>query len=209
MQDRSAAVEDPPDRSVERDGRSARRARNREAVLDALIELIVADNLDPTVEQVAAKSGVSLRSVYRYFDDRDALVRAAVARAVDRIAPYFEVPDAGRGPLEDRIDRLVDARLALYEVASPISRVARLRAPSDPVIAEQLAVAREQLTEQLRVQFAPELTALSAAEVAGVLATMDAVFQIEGVENLVLRHRLGPDELRAALRTALRRLIPA
>ena len=58
------------------DGRTARRDRNRDAVLDAVIELFTEGHVGLVAADVAERSGVSLRSVYRYFDDLEALARA-------------------------------------------------------------------------------------------------------------------------------------
>ena len=71
------------------DGRSAIRDRNREAVLDAVLDLFSEDNLSPGPEEVALRVGLSVRSVYRYFDDHDTLTRAAIARNIERRAPYY------------------------------------------------------------------------------------------------------------------------
>ena len=62
------------------DGRTARRDRNRELVLDAALELFREGHLEPTALQVAERSGLSPRSVFRYFEDTEALLRAAIAR---------------------------------------------------------------------------------------------------------------------------------
>jgi len=71
------------------DGRSARRDRNRLAVLDAVIELFSEGVLEPTPDDVAARVGLSARSVYRYFVDRDALLRAAIDRSFERVMPLY------------------------------------------------------------------------------------------------------------------------
>src|SRR6478609_12060550 len=96
------------------DGRTARRDRNSDAVLDAVHELFVEGEIVPTVEDVAARSGVSPRSVYRYFPDSRALLGAALTRRIEVAEPLWELEDVGRGSLDDRIQRLVAHRLALY-----------------------------------------------------------------------------------------------
>ena len=60
------------------DGRRLRRARNRAAVIDSLLELIRMGETDPTVSKIAERAGVSHRSVFRYFDDMDDLARTAI-----------------------------------------------------------------------------------------------------------------------------------
>ena len=48
------------------------------AVLDAVHQLFVEGHHEPAAEEVAARSGVSLRSIYRYFPDREQLLVAAL-----------------------------------------------------------------------------------------------------------------------------------
>ena len=51
------------------DGRVARRQRNIDAVLDVVMDMFVEEAMFPTIEQAATRSGLSLRSLYRYFAD--------------------------------------------------------------------------------------------------------------------------------------------
>ncbi len=146
------------------DGRTARRDRNRDLVLDAVIDLFAEGRLSPNATDVATRSGVSLRSVYRYFEDQDALVRAAIARHAERIAPLLEVPDPGEGPLDARVTRFVAGRMRLYDAAAPTARATLLRAPVNRYLREQMERARETLREQTEAMFAPELAAMPAAQ---------------------------------------------
>src|SRR3954451_2341772 len=128
-------------------GRTARRDRNKDAVLDAVLELFTDGSLMPGPAEVADRSGVSLRSVYRYFDDMDALVRAAIARNLVRMEPLFALPDPGVGPLDSRIARIVQARLALHEAAAPVARAALARQAGNRIIRERLEETRVLLRE--------------------------------------------------------------
>ena len=123
------------------DGRSAIRDRNRDAVLDAVLDLFSEDNLSPGPEEVALRVGLSVRSVYRYFDDHDSLTRAAIARNIEKVTPLFLIPAIGEGELDSRIDRFVDARLRLQVAVGPTFRAARIRAtfdPNQPFVASRL-----------------------------------------------------------------------
>jgi AcrR family transcriptional regulator len=166
------------------DGRTARRDRNRELVLDAVLDLFAEDRLAPNAADVAARSGVSLRSVYRYYEDIDALVQAALNRHLERIAPLFDIPDSGLGPLDDRVERFVTSRMRLYETAAPMMRAALVRSSAQPLLAERIAWARDRLREQTETMFAPELTAMPAAARRNVAAALDALSQFESAEHL-------------------------
>jgi len=62
------------------DGRTARSARTRDAVVRALLGLISEGDVRPTAGRIAERAGISLRSVYVHFDDLDDLFLAAFQR---------------------------------------------------------------------------------------------------------------------------------
>lgn len=194
----------PPSRI---DGRTARRDRNRDSVMDAVIELFAEGRVPPSAPEVAERSGVSLRSVYRYFDDHDDLITTAMARHVERNEPLFQLDIDPAQPLQQRIELLVDARLVLYNAVADMVRVAIIRSGDIPVIAQQLDVRRRQMRAQSAELFAPELAAMDAPTAASVLASVDALTQFEAPEHLRLVAEMSVDEIRAALGIALARLL--
>jgi AcrR family transcriptional regulator len=194
--------------STEVDGRRARRGRNREAVVDALLELFREGQLNPSVAAVAERSGVSLRSVFRYFDDLDEMGRIAIQRHLDEIGHLFEVPHLGEGSRSERIEALVAQRSALYDRVAPVVRAALLRAPFQPVIAEGLAARRALLRDQVERQFAPELALLSAGEAPAVLAGADILASFEALELLRADQKLSAARAASIVRSSLDRLLP-
>jgi AcrR family transcriptional regulator len=189
------------------DGRTARRDRNRELVLDAVIELFTEDQLAPNAADVAERSGVSLRSVYRYFEDHEALVRAAIARHAERIAPLIDVPDVGVGPLAERIDRFVDQRMRLYDTAAPTVRATLLRAPGNALLGEQIERVRTRLSEQTEAMFAPELAAMAPPQRRAAAAAVDTLLQFESAEHLRVRLGLSTGQAADVLRRSLTALL--
>lgn len=182
------------------DGRTARRDRNSEAVLDAVNDLFIEGNFAPAVEQVAARSGVSLRSVYRYFEDADALLRSAIERRLALVEPLFVLPDIGQGPLEERITRLVNHRLVLHEKLGPAVRAALLRTPHAPLLAEHVHRRRQLLTKQVEQHFAPEVKALGRKSRGNALvACVDTLCEFESVEHLRFQRGLSVARTRRTL----------
>jgi TetR/AcrR family transcriptional regulator, regulator of autoinduction and epiphytic fitness len=189
------------------DGRTARRDRNRTAVLDAVLELFAEHNVIPSAEDVARRSGVSLRSVYRYVENTDELILAAVERRREQVAPLFEIAGIGHGTLEDRIAALVGTRVHAYDEVAPTSRAARARAYSVPILRQQLDEASQQLRDQVAAQLSPELDGLAPSTREGILAAADALCQLETIE--LYRHQRGysSDATTAMLTVALLRLL--
>ena len=191
------------------DGRTARRDRNRDAVLDAVLELFSEDCPTPAAQDVAARSGVSLRSVYRYYEDMDELVRQAIARNVERSAPLFEVPGPDDGTVEQRIEAFGAARLALYEAMAPTMRAALLRSRASEPVRQQVEAARGRLLEQVRATFGPELAALPAPGRREVVSAVDVLLGFESAEHLRRHRGLSGPETRRTLVRAVTSLLAA
>ncbi len=188
------------------DGRTARRDRNRVAVLDVARALFSEGILEPSPEQLARRSGVSLRSIYRYVADDDDLIRAAIDRHLEVVAPLFVIEGIGEGDLDHRIEAFVAGRMRLYEAVAPTARAARLRAPTNAVIRAQLEAGRRRLGEQVQQQFAAEL---DRPDRRAVVAAADALTQIETIDLYRVHRGLSVKETRVVLRTALRALLAA
>jgi AcrR family transcriptional regulator len=186
------------------DGRTARRNRNKDAVLDALIALANEGNDEPPIELIAERAGVSYRSVYRYFDDRTDLMLSAITRVMGELWPIFDIEQIGEGPLDDRIARLTAVRLAAYRELAPLMRNAVHRRVNEPAVAEGYDRLREYLRGQLAQQFAPELAAMAAADRKIALAALDAMFQFEALDYLALHGDMNDEALAKVLERHVR-----
>lgn len=182
------------------DGRSARRDRNRERVVDALLELYGEGHIRPSLDLVAQRSHVSHRSVFRYFEDLDELDRVAIGRFHERCAHLFEIPALGEGSLSARIERLVDQRLILHNATAPVARVARMRAPTHPVLAENIVTNRDVLRHQIAAHFAVEFELQGSTTVLAVAA----LTSMETID--LMRSEHGSACVRSALVDSLTRL---
>jgi AcrR family transcriptional regulator len=202
---RSATPDDEP--AI--DGRRAWRDRNLNAVVDALLDLFAEGNLQPGADEIATRSGVSRRSVFRYFDDLDTLNRVATERQTARVSHLTDLPDIGEGALDDRIERLVALRLHLFDTIMPVARVSRLRAPFQPVIAEELARSRHLFRRQVERHFEIELSELSRNERNATLGAATALCSFEAYELLRLGHAQTPRQIGDVMRRGLSAIFAA
>jgi AcrR family transcriptional regulator len=140
-----------------------RRERNRDAVVAALLSLYREGNLDPSADDVAARSGLSARSVFRYFDDVNDLARAALDQALIDVAHLVPVAASPTDPTTKKINALLDERERLWESQANVLLVSRVRAPFNPALAENTAASRLLFRAQIAELFAPEAAALRAS----------------------------------------------
>ncbi|MHB1928499.1 MAG: TetR/AcrR family transcriptional regulator, partial [Acidimicrobiales bacterium] len=168
---------------AEIDGRVARRRRNREAVIEAAVSLMQEGVLDPSVDQITERSGVSPRSVFRYFESLDDMRRAVLLSIVERSRPLLDPLDH-TGSLEERVARLVDARLEMFERVAGAARAARLREPQVPTIADDLAKVRSDQRVQLRAHFRPELEERRPEDAEQLAALLEMLLSFEAWDQL-------------------------
>lgn len=185
------------------DGRTARRNRNRDAVLDAMIDLTAETGEEPAIESVAERAGVSYRSVYRYFEDRTELLLAAIGRLMGDVWPIFDIERLGEGSFDERVERFVTVRLRAFRRLAPLSRLAVRRSLSEPVVMTQFDDVRTYLRDQLRTQFGPELSALPEPEQVVVVRAIDTMFQFEALDFLARFEELSDADMAEVLHRQL------
>ena len=156
-------------RAMERedDGRQQRAVRGRQQVSAALVALVVEHGRIPNVDEVAARAGVSRRSVFRYFDGVSALEveTARVMRAL--VTERVPVPVAD-GSIDERLITLVRHRAELYERITPVRRfLEAAQQRGNAAFADFIADGQRLLREHLELTLRPELT--TAPHLAAVL----------------------------------------
>jgi AcrR family transcriptional regulator len=191
------------DTALEVDGRRLRREQNREAVIDALIELFGEGLYQPSSAEIAERAGISPRSLFRYFDDVDDLNRAAVERHLNSHRALFEIDIDPDAPTETKIEQFVDARVQLHEAVAPAARAARLVAHRRELIGAQLYETRLFMRTQVHRTFARELD----GERGALLPAVDELCSFEAYEFMRNGHRMSRAKATAALTVALTQLL--
>src|SRR5262245_30496633 len=189
------------------DGRSSRRDRNRVAVVDAYLDLIADGNPRPSVADVATRSGVSHRSVFRYFADRDELTRISIERQVGRVVSLIDTAIPDEATLEERIELALQRRLDLFEAIGPVARLVRTLAPEQELIRAELTNNRLLYRTQVQRMFSRELDAMGEAQAARTIAIVDVLLSFESVDLLREDQGLDRFETSEALRRALQRVL--
>ena len=156
---------------VPADGRLARTARSRAAIVDALLDLVQEGDLQPTANRIAARAGLSLRLIYHHFGDLESLFHAAAVRQTERLSAYIVPIEAGL-PLAERVTAIVDQRADVLDWMTPVRLASLLQEP----FSEELRSARDEMLRggvaQVAEVFAPELAALAPAAADETLAAL-------------------------------------
>jgi TetR/AcrR family transcriptional regulator, regulator of autoinduction and epiphytic fitness len=189
------------------DGRNLRAERTRAGLATAYLDLLTEGDLRPTAERIAERAGVSPRSVFKHFPDREALFAAASEIQEARIRELMgDMPDPG-APLEERVDAFVDQRARFHEFVSPVRRSALLIEPFSPVIAEKLKLSREAGVAHVEHVFGPELASLRGRAREDLRAALCAASAWPTWESLRRHQGLPEDRSRVVLRKMLAALL--
>lgn len=189
------------------DGRVARRQRNIDIVLDVVFDMFAEESMFPTIEQVATRSGLSLRSLYRYFADPGELLEAAIKRMSATGRGLSRLPAVGEGPLDRRIEEFVFMRVRLYEAVGSVFRAGLANAARNSRVRDQLSQDRLDMREQFELQFSPELVARKGSDRETALSAGDLVTQLESIDFLRRHRQLTVAETEAVLAGSLRALL--
>lgn len=190
------------------DGRRARGARNRDAVVAAMLELLREGVDRPGAHEIAQRSGVSVRSVFRHFDDLESLYETAVEQVVASSAALYE-PPAPKPTTEGRVRALVDQRARLFEEINPTRVAAEQLRRRSPTIAAHLARAHDFLRDQISSYLADDLAGGSPAERRRTVDALDVVLSWPSWHQLRVEQGASVARASAALRRTVEALLVA
>lgn len=118
----------PPEKPiVQQDGRRRRSERSREKIIDALFNLVRAGDIEASAQKVADAAGMSLRTVFRHFEEVDLIYREMSSRVEAEVMPIvtasFDAAD-WHGQLIEVIERRAHVydHIMLLKLAGGIRR---------------------------------------------------------------------------------------
>jgi len=192
--------------SEQRDGRTVRAERTRQALVEALLGLLDEGQPKPTAAEIAARAGVSERSVFQHFPDREALLEAVAREQYTRVVPTL-VPIDSSLPLPDRIEQFAQQRARLYEQIGGVRRAGLLIEHESTSVAGWLTTARQQKAAEVERVLRRELDATPPDEREPLRAVLAMVCSWSAWDSWRSHQRLSVPRSRAALETALRALL--
>jgi AcrR family transcriptional regulator len=189
--------------TISLDGRRERGARNKEAVVSALLELYSQGEVQPPAARIAEIAGVSERSVFRYFDDMEDLASCAINVQWERVREIYETLESS-GNLQQRINSIVDHRLKLYDKVGSVMRVALVAAYKSQVVAIAVKERRQIMGRRALQQFENELK--SASDVENKERILDYTLSLENIIYLKEALGLSHSKVRETLTVAIKSL---
>ena len=184
----------------QRDGRVLRGTRNHDLIVQAVYDLVRAGQVEPTIEEVAARAGVGTRTIFRQFRDLESLTRSLGERVLSEVMSLIEpVPPTGR-LLED-LAAVIAQRARIWEYLTPFRRAAR-------VVRHRVAFVREQDALMTRALRAGLEAVLAGHAVEGELVdALELLLSFEAWDRLRDQQRLSARRAAEVLLAAATRLV--
>jgi AcrR family transcriptional regulator len=173
--------------------------------MEAMLALLDEGDLKPTSERIAGRAGVSERTLFQHFPDREALFQGAALAQADRIAPMIEPLPPPEAPVEERLDAFVAQRARVLEKVSPVRRAALQLEPSSETVAGWLRAVREGAAAEVGRVFAPELDGRDDRD--ELLGSLVAAAAWPFWESLRAHQGLPPERAEASMRRTLAALL--
>jgi len=162
-----------------------RSERSRQAIIDAMLNLVEEGILVPTAQQVSERAGVGIRSVFRHFNDMESLFATADTRIREQYQGLFAGGNRD-GSLQDRLLHAVEQRALSYEAIGNQFLTTKAQLWRYPILQEQYARAQRQLRRDLE-DWLPELKNLCSEK----REMVDAVASFEYWNRLREHQSLG------------------
>jgi AcrR family transcriptional regulator len=174
-------MEDVPMRHRPQQARSQERV---DLILDTAAEFIAEVGYEAvTTNAIAERAGISIGSLYRYFPDKDAILRGLTVRHLEQLRTIYDqvfTEDLVYLPLEMVLDRIVDPFIELHVscpefkqilLGSDVSAdIAAASEEMDAEIVERLAGFLQQMAPDLSEQRARLVAMVCKAEVKALLS---------------------------------------
>src|SRR5436190_14531267 len=144
------------------DGRRQRTQITRQNIVDAWIALQTEGNMRPSMQQIAERAGVSLRTAFQHFPEKGQL-RQAILDELTRQhrvdPPPAEI--AMHSALDARMKRFLEIRTKQLEALTPHRRAANSMIATSKPLQEHRVKVRQRFRNVVETWFAAELDALS------------------------------------------------
>jgi AcrR family transcriptional regulator len=173
--------------------------------MEAMLELLDEGDLKPTSERIAARAGVSERTLFQHFPDREALFQGAALAQTERIAPLIEPLPGPEAPVEERVLAFAAQRSRVLEAVTSVRRAALQMEPTSETVAGWLSAVRSGAAVEVERVFAPELDGRDDRD--ELLGALVAASAWPTWESLRAHQGLSPERAEAAVRRTLAALL--
>ncbi len=180
------------------DGRRRRGADNRASIVEAMLQLVREGDYAPSAEQVASRGKVSLRTVFRHFEDMDSLYREMIPPIEAELVAVAARPFRSAN-WRERLLEIVERRSGVFERVAPYRHAAQARRHISALLEAEGARFSMLLREIVR-------QVLPAEQHGRLLEPLDLLLSFEAWSRLRREQALPEARVREVLQATVRKL---
>ena len=193
--------------SPSQDGRRLRSERTKQSIMDAYIELLREKPDVPTAAQIAARAGISTRSVFERFVDLKGLSLSTLDYAFAMGEAQAVVRDVD-GDRPTRLRSHVETRAHTCERWLPVWRVVVANQGKMEELRDRVRFIRQAIVKRVELMYRPELGVLSAEERRDLLIALEALIDFESWARMRDGHGLSFEEACSVWMRMIDRMLP-
>jgi AcrR family transcriptional regulator len=193
--------------STSLDGRRLRSERTKQLIMDAYIALLRESPEIPTASQIAARAGISTRSIFERFVDLQGLSLATVDHAF-AIGEAQAVVRNADGDRQTRVRSHVETRAVTCERWLPVWRVVIANQGKLEELRGRVLFIRRAIVKRMELMYEPELGVLSSEGRRDLLIALEALIDFESWGRMRELYGLSFDEACSVWRRTIDRMLP-
>lgn len=197
---------DPKPPSI--DGRRRRSEQTRQAIIEAYLDLVRANQEPPTAQEIAMRAGISTRSVFERFTDLLTLSLAVADYAFEQALAQAPVPNVD-ADFATRLKAQVEVRAAICEQWLPLWRTLLRHQSQSEELAVRISRIRAAMMSRLALVYGPELSTLPEPERGQLLISLDLLTGFESWGRMREDHGLSTEAARELWTVSIGRLLSA
>ena len=190
------------------DGRRRRSEQTRQAIIDAYLDLVRANQEPPTAQEIAKRAGISTRSVFERFTDLLTLSLAVADYAFEQALAQAAAPNVD-ADFNTRLKAQVEVRAAICEQWLPLWRTLLRYQSQSEELSLRIKRIRAAMMSRIALVYGPELSMLPEPERAQLLICLDILTGLESWGRMREDHGLSTESARDLWIKAIARMLPA
>lgn len=183
------------------DGRLNRSVVTRNKIVETLTTLILEGQISPTAEQVALRANVGLRTVFRHFDNMDALYREISIDVDAQIKPLLQARLDGQ-TWQERVVQSIAVRSEIYDRTAAMHVAAQVHRHESVYLTQNLMESARLQRDLLQRLLPPDV-----AHNKPFLDALDLVLSFESWIRLRREQSLSATEATAVMELTVQALL--
>jgi len=173
----------------------------RNKIVETLTTLILEGQISPTAEQVALRANVGLRTVFRHFDNMDALYREISIDVDAQIKPLLQARLDGQ-TWQERVAQSIGVRSEIYDRTAAMHVAAQVHRHESAYLTQNLMESARLQRDLLQRLLPPDV-----AQSPHLLDALDLVLSFESWIRLRREQSLSATEATAVMQLTVKALL--